>query len=182
MGLALASILKTAASSLLGDKLKDIAVEKATSIAREKLNIPPDAPEPDIDAALAKNPEIYADIVEAVNQWRIEQERTHQISVEQQGESERVSLQSESAFVRNARPSMIYLGGFSCFGIVIFGVIIAWTRAESLSDYVQLVEAVAMPLTMLLTAGGVYAYRRTTDKAIKEGFKLPPILNLGGHK
>ncbi len=179
MGLALAGILKTVGSSLLGDKLKDIAVKKATSIARERLNLPPDTPEADIDLALTNNPEVYAEIIEAVNDYRIEQERTHQIAFQEQGNSERVALQSESAFVRNARPTMIYLGGLSCFGIVCFGVLIAWTRPESLSDYVQLVGAISMPLTALLTAGGVYAYRRTTDKAIKNGFKLPPLLNLG---
>ena len=179
MGLALAGILKAAASSLLGNKLKDIAFEKVTTVAREKLGLPMAATEVDIDVALKENPDKYAEIVEAVTEWRMEQERTQQVALEQQGKSERVALQSESGFVRNARPAMIYLGGFSCFAIIMFGVVIAWTRPESLGDFVNLTQAIAMPLTALLTAGGVYAYRRTTDKAIQEGFKLPPMLNLG---
>lgn len=179
MGIALAGILKAAASSILGDKLKRVVVEKVTTVARDKLGLPPEASSTEIDAALAENPEVAAQMQQIAADIRIEQEQTYQIAIQEQGASERVALQSESAFVRNARPTMIYLGGFSCFGIICFGVAIAWFRPAALADYVQLISATAMPLTALLTAGGVYAYRRTTDKAIQSGISLPSLLNIG---
>ena len=179
MSVALAGILKAAASSILGDKLKDVVVEKVTSTAREKLNLPPEASRHDIDAALLLDPDAAAEIHKAASEIRMEQERSYQIAIQEQGASERVALQSDSAFVRNARPTMIYLGGGSCVGIIFSGVFVAWMRPDVLSDYVQMVSAMSMPLTALLTAGGVYAYRRTTDKAISKGVELPSLLNLG---
>lgn len=179
MGIALGGILKAAASSILGNKLKQVVTEKVTTVARDKLGLPPEAPEADIDAALAENPEIAAELQQIAADIRIEQERTYQIAIQEQGASERVALQSENWYVRNARPTMLYLGGLSCFGIIVFGVLIAWTRPEALSDFVELVAAIMVPLTALLTAGGVYAYRRTTDKAISQGVELPSLMNFG---
>ena len=77
--------------------------------------------------------------------------------MKEQGATDRVALQSDSAFVRNARPAMLYLGGVSCFALIVFGALIVWTRPESLPDFVDLTAAIAMPLDALLMAGGVYA-------------------------
>ncbi len=185
MGLALAGILKTAASSLLGDKLKDIAVEKATSIAREKLDLPAAASVADIDIALSENPEAYAQITEAVTAWRIEQERTHQVAMQEQGASERVALQSESRFVKYARPAALYGAVLSCILLIISGLVVTVISAvtgepELFNYYVGFVEAAKWPITALMTNGGIYTYRRSTDKAINKGLSLPPILNFGG--
>jgi len=179
MGIALGAVLKAAASSVLGKTLSGIAYEKVTTVARDKLGLPPDAPEVDIEAALVKDPATYQEVMASVVEWRMEQERTYQVAIEEQGKSERVALMSDSRFVRWARPTMIYLGGFSCFALIVFGALIVWTAPEKLVDYVQLVEALAMPLTALLTAGGVYAYRRTTDKAISKGMELPSVFGVG---
>ena len=179
MSIALATILKTAASSVLGDRLKNMVAEKVTTVARDKLGLPADAPTSMIDEGLAANPEIYAEVQRIAADIRIEQEKTYQVALEEQGASERVALQSDSWYVRNSRPTMLYLGGFSCFGIIMLGALIAWFRPEALPAYVDLVAAIMLPLTALLTAGGVYAYRRTTDKAISQGVELPPMLSFG---
>ena len=177
MSLTLATILKAAASSVLGNSVKQIAMEKVTSVARQTLDLPPAAPVSQIDKALAENPDIAVELHKYATDLRIEEEKSYQISVQEQAASERVATQSDSAFVRNARPMMIYLGGLSCFSIIVFGLVIVWTMPEALPDYVDLVSAVSMPLTALLTAGGVYAYRRTTDKAISKGMELPTLFS-----
>lgn len=179
MGVALAGILKAAASSILGERLKSAVAEKVTTVAREKLGLPPEAPDDEIDKALAANPEIAAEMYQVASDLRIEQERTYQVAIQEQGASERVALQSDDWYVRNARPTMLYLGGFSCFAVICFGVAIAWFRPDALPDYVELIAAIMVPLTALLTAGGVYAYRRTTDKAISKGVELPSLMNFG---
>lgn len=177
MSMTLATILKAAASSVLGANMKQLAEEKITSVTRQVLKLPASAPETDINAALAENPELAVQMHEYAANIRMEEERSYQVALQEQGQSERVAIQSDSAFVRNARPMMLYLGGLSCFTIICFGLVIVWTMPTSLPDYVELISAVAMPLTALLTAGGVYAYRRTTDKAIMQGLELPTLLN-----
>ena len=175
----MSTVLQSAASSLLGEQLMGTVVEKINVVARDKLGLPPEAPESEVDRLLSANPNAVVELQEIAASIRIKQERSYQTAVRQQGESERVSLNSSSAYVRNARPTMIYLGGFSCFAIILLGGLIAWFRPEGLPAYVNLVSAASMPLTALMTAGGVYAYRRTTDKAITKGVTLPSLLTMG---
>ena len=178
MGLGLAAILKAAASSLLGRTVQQAVTEKVTNVVREKLNLPPEAPEADIDAALTNDPETYAKLVEAATQYRIAAEETYRAALSEQGASERVALQSEHAFVRNARPAMLYMAGASIFVTIIFGFLILWVQPDKLGQYVDLVETLSGPMSLLMVAGGVYSWRRTTDKAIGAGVELPaPLKN-----
>lgn len=180
----LLEILRNIATSFVGrggrsggmvDTLSGIASEKVTQIAREKLGLPPEAPDADIEALLAKNPEIYAQIASTANQLAMEQERTLQVALQEQGESDRTATVSDDWYVRRARPTMLYLAGFSAFTMIVLGGAIAWRAPEQLSAYADLVAAASTPLSALMLAAGVYTYRRTTDKAIASGMPLPPI-------
>lgn len=180
MGLALAGILKTAAASLIGDKLKDIAVEKVTTVAREKLKLPPETPEADINVALNKNPEVYDEIVAEITEWRIEQERTWQIATQEQAETHRVEVQSESRFVKYARPAALWGAVASCLLLIVSGLVVVFTSVyvgdgQLFNYYVEFVRAASMPISILISVGGIYTVRRTTDKAIKAGFDLPSL-------
>ena len=180
MAPALALILKAAASSILGRQLQTAVTDKVTAVIRDKLDLPPEADAGSaVEALAASDPVAYQALVEQATSIRIAEETTVQMAIEQMGLDARVAMTSESAYVRNARPTMLYMGGLSCFSLILFGVVIAWTKPMLLGVYVDLVSAVAMPLGLLLTAGGVYTYRRTTDKAIAAGSDTTPNILKG---
>ena len=169
MAPAIALILKAAASSILTKKVQEAVTEKVTNVARDKLGLPKTANEDNINAELRRNPDLAFDLQQEAIEIRLAEEQTQQEAIRQQALSERVALKSESAFVRNARPSLLYLGGLSCFTQIVFGLAIVWTKPEELGNFVSLVSAVSGPLMALLAAGGVYTYVRSNDKKTEVG-------------
>ena len=177
MGIALAAILKAAASSIIGKRLQDTVTDGVVGMVRNKLNLPPEADEEQIDAALMENPEIYAQLVSEVTQRRVAVEETYRIAISEQGQSERVATQSEHAYVRNARPTMLYMAGGSIFLIIVAGLGIVAIFPDKMSGYVDLIAAIGTPLSMLMGAGGIYTYRRSTDKQIAAGAEAESLLD-----
>lgn len=86
-----------------------------------------------------------------------------EINATMRGESK-----SEDAYVRRARPTLLYVVGFICT-LLALGAIAAVYYGKGV-EYAQIVEAMSLPLTTLCAVCGVYVDRRSTkDKVIAAG-------------
>lgn len=136
-----------------------------------------------VERALQQDPSAAAKLKELETRQRGEIERLHiraaQASVEQVNETARVEVKSEDAYVRRARPTLIYLIGLIVAAQVIGSlVILALTPVEALPHVVDGLTGVLgqlmAPLSILCAAVGVYVRSRSTcDKAYAAG-KEPP--------
>lgn len=142
------------------------------------------ANDPDaIDAAIAADPGAAAKLRELEERNRHDLEAAHiraaETSVREVNATMRVEAKSEDAYVRRARPTLIYLIGLVVFTMVLGSLIIlAMTPAESLPHVVNGLTAVfsqlMTPLSILCATVGVYVRSRSTcDKAYAAG-KEPP--------
>lgn len=84
----------------------------------------------------------------------------------------RVESQSEDAYVRRARPTLLYVVGLICT-LLALGAVAAVHYGKG-GEYAQIVEAMSLPLTTLCAVCGVYVDRRSTrDKLVAAG-QTPP--------
>lgn len=136
-----------------------------------------------IDAAISRDPQAAAKLRELEERNRHDLEAAHiraaETSVREVNETMRVEAKSEDAYVRRARPTLIYLIGLIVFTQVTGSlVILALAPPESLPYVVNGLTGVLgqlmAPLSILCAAVGVYVRSRSTcDKAYAAG-KEPP--------
>lgn len=137
-----------------------------------------------IDAAIAADPGAAAKLIELQERNRHDLESAHiraaETSVREVNATMRVEASSGDAYVRRARPTLIYLIGLIVFCLSVGSMILlAITPADAMPALVDGLAAVIgqlmPPLSILCAAVGVYVRSRSThDKALESG-QAPPV-------
>ena len=97
-------------------------------------------------------------------------------SIRETAQTARIEAQSEDAFVRRARPSLIYILGFSVFFQVILAGLVILVAPDHIADLGALYTALATPQSVALAACGVYMHSRGREKLHRAGGGGPGLL------
>lgn len=126
--------------------------------------------------ALERDPQALADLRALQIETRAELRRVAMegefAALAAANQTARVEAQSEDAYVRRARPTLLYLVGAICTFLAVAGA--ASVFAGKGSDFAAVAEAMAIPLGTLCAACGIYVRSRSThDKALAAGHTPP---------
>lgn len=147
---------------------------KAARVAEEAASVARAVTGQDSDdtalAALRADPAAFLAFQQAMADKAVSMAQEETAQIREREQSWREATNSEDAYVRRARPTIIYaLVGIGVSGAVT-ALVTAWRKPAMLPDVIYALQWIVYALA---SVGGLYVVKRSDDKAIGEGV-VPP--------